>query len=41
MNEEILENDYYMSARYFPMHSSAINEETAEDLYEEMGMVEV
>ena len=39
MNEEIVENDYYMSTSYVPMHSNAINEETAEDLYEEMGMV--
>ena len=39
MNEEIVENDYYTSASYVPMHSNVINEETAEDLYEEIGMV--
>ena len=39
MNEEIVENDYYMSTSYVPMHSNAINEGTTEDLYEEMGMV--
>ena len=40
MNEEIVENDYYASASYVPMHSNVMNEETAEDLYEEMGMIE-